>query len=846
MRLLQLVTGHDELIDLHPNVTVVTGLGVEGRRLLSAAVNGLARGEANGARGLLEAHGVLFDLTSEMLALLQMAGVDLRPVVTRDDLPTARFDPEARQRVAAERARSEAEERWTTAAAADGQALRSVAAATQALERARQAMEVADSDAAGRIGSVDGLTAELDQAVEQRRRLAEARAELDVLVGRASTERAEVEATTAKLRDARRHAAARGSLLAAEVDQAASGSDPDAVGAAEEAAAALAAVEAEVAAERDAERRAERERPEVLAEEPPAEHLDRVQRAIDDLEKRLAAFGPIELHDVREELERAGSVDLDEMVPSPRALTLADELVALEAELAATSEPSGPPGGLAVGRARLDDARQALLEAEQSVRNPELDRATVERLETAHADLVEAIEKADGRFGVAKAQRRVETGRAAEQAALDELGFTSYSDYMMGYSVVHADPDKQAALDVARSELSAAEDGWHALQAETDAGLARAELMERRRRLVEEARALLPGPVPAGSLIDELCELRVPAMASTTATDGLRRALETAGLAVGDEDLDHGDLLLVAEAWLEEAAEAVEREAQVRHDLQVLRDERDVARADLEAAEARAALPEPVSPELARVARVDEASRTARLADERRLAHEEAERTADSLTHELAAAAEAERRTALAAGAAEAACSDAVSHADGLIDQLRRLDDQLAQAVQDEVASEERLRSWSDADGTPPLEVLAEAVDEAEAVVRAAEAAAEVATQVLQAATVQRQEAVTASEALPRAPGAIDDDLSVAEDVEWYLLARLAAQRSASLAGSLPLVLDEALGGLGEDDLGHVLGRLERMAEAVQVIVVSDDPRSHAWALLAGPDRAAVVSPQPV
>ena len=89
------------------------------------------------------------------------------------------------------------------------------------------------------------------------------------------------------------------------------------------------------------------------------------------------------------------------------------------------------------------------------------------------------------------------------------------------------------------------------------------------------------------------------------------------------------------------------------------------------------------------------------------------------------------------------------------------------------------------------------------------------------------------------------DDGSIAEEIEWYLLARLAAQRAVCLGGSLPLLLDDALTGLDEEQLGHVLGRLERMADAVQVIVVSDDPLAASWAMLAGQDRAAVVRPQP-
>ena len=50
---------------------------------------------------------------------------------------------------------------------------------------------------------------------------------------------------------------------------------------------------------------------------------------------------------------------------------------------------------------------------------------------------------------------------------------------------------------------------------------------------------------------------------------------------------------------------------------------------------------------------------------------------------------------------------------------------------------------------------------------------------------------------------------------------------------------------LDQDQLVHVLDRLERMADTVQVIVVSDDPRASSWAVGAGLDRAAAVQPQP-
>ncbi|MEZ5380872.1 MAG: hypothetical protein R2754_03650 [Microthrixaceae bacterium] len=66
--------------------------------------------------------------------------------------------------------------------------------------------------------------------------------------------------------------------------------------------------------------------------------------------------------------------------------------------------------------------------------------------------------------------------------------------------------------------------------------------------------------------------------------------------------------------------------------------------------------------------------------------------------------------------------------------------------------------------------------------------------------------------------------------VEWYVLARLAQQRSVSYAGSVPMVVDDAFAGREFGDLGSVLGRLERMAEAVQVIWLTDDSGVRRWA----------------
>ncbi len=91
-----------------------------------------------------------------------------------------------------------------------------------------------------------------------------------------------------------------------------------------------------------------------------------------------------------------------------------------------------------------------------------------------------------------------------------------------------------------------------------------------------------------------------------------------------------------------------------------------------------------------------------------------------------------------------------------------------------------------------------------------------------------------------------DTDVDAAQEaIEFYLLTRLAAQRTVSYAGSVPLVLDDALADVPDDEVRALLGKLERMSEAVQIVYLSDDARVVRWADGAGINRAAVVPAPP-
>ncbi len=88
MRLLQLNPNGSEAsaLDLHPMLTVVTGLGPTGRDVVLKAIEALPAAADPGCSGLVEAHGVLLDLDVGSLRLLGLDGE--RDVVIRStDLP---------------------------------------------------------------------------------------------------------------------------------------------------------------------------------------------------------------------------------------------------------------------------------------------------------------------------------------------------------------------------------------------------------------------------------------------------------------------------------------------------------------------------------------------------------------------------------------------------------------------------------------------------------------------------------------------------------------------------------------------------------------------------------------
>ena len=845
MRLLQLPTGRDQLLDFHPNMTVVQGLDDGSHQVLVEAVAGLARGECPLEGGLLEAHGVLFELRADLLALFDTSPDDLDTIVRAGDLPTKPLTVDGRELRAREHDFEQLLARIAERAERLSQARGAAAAATAAVDQARRARGEAESGAARRLEDIATANRRLDQLTQLRRRVDEQLSELHPEKGAADAVRQEVENRTAPLREAAQVASARQAELETALEQAMAARDPESENALRQAQADLQALIAALQAEQDAAAAAAPagvEDPPVEVE-PVAQRLERLEARLAELDRVLVAVAAVDPSDVAEALALLQGGDSMEQIAVPEALALADELDSIPVELGEDVTEPLAEESLSGARERLDDARQALLEATQAVRNPELDRDEVDRLEDAHDALLDAIDKADARFAGSRARERVVALRATEAAVLDRLGFASYSDFMMGNSTVQVDPEKAAALDAAREALAAAEAEWHRLERATDDALARAAVLDHRRGLIGRARGLLSAAVPLGDVPQALRDLRVPATSADVSAARLQAALERAGVELGDEDLDHVELGLIADAWLSEVSSADARRWTTQEERIHVEDELRALQSEIAASASDEDGTNEQDPDEDWAARLTAVRERVDEAETRWLAHDIADERAAAIRADLDVATTAAHAARQAAVGAEEEVAAAGAALTAVVERERALEDQRARAAADETevaASIEVLRAQASADPAT-LDAAIESALAAQRVVEDALDAEIAAVSVLDAegqvvaAEVERLQEIVATQD--------PDSATEAEVLEWYLLARLAAQRSVSVAGSLPLLLDDALRGVDGRGVDHLLGRLERMAEAVQVIVISDDPVAAAWATAAGPARAAVVRP---
>ncbi len=856
MRVLQVraATGAAAPIAFHPTVTVVQRLGAAERAWFVGAIGGLAGGHDRGLAGEVEAHGIRFDLDDASLALL---GFD-RPVsavVRAADLPghdpalasaAARHD-EAQGRRVERAAALDRCRRALTEAVAERDA---AAAALEEVQRgegaAREAMAAADAE---RSRKEIELRSARDERGQREDELARAVVTRDAAAGNRDAAAHRVDAARGQRQEA--IAAATAAAVALEEAKAGWVAADQAAGGIDAARARLAAAEA------------------ALAEVDPQGDESPINRRLTALEQRrvelarlAAALGEDRPDPVAKAYDDLHGTSGDG-APIVAALALADTWRDLHQQISALE--AGVSESERAAEERVAGAWQAVVDAETEMNQPVLTPEQIAKVEAAHASVLEAQDRAEGRFGGNRARKRLEELRSEERRVLERLGFSTYADYMMSASSRGPAESNRAMVETIRADAVAAEQELEQLPGAAERARRRAELLQRRDAVAPRVAALL-GHEPTGpESEEELRNLREPGRPTDELLGELAVALGQVGIDVGPQPHDPDDLELLARSYLAESHGASQERTEVAAAtvaldgaIAALRDARGRGEVDVPAGPplpmlaeptgepTAGAAPDPVAQQTLREARWSEAEAAraavadAEAADGRR---REAQAGIDRLAAELDAAAAAEQRAAAALAEAEAHAQAGAPGGDDLeaaVATVSAAEAALARARSAESAAEARLAEVDRSGVDSVVGAARERVAAAEAAVTAAAAAEQGAVAELGAVDAELPALAQEVEAATAATETGEGGTDLAEEVSWRLLARLAALRSVGPGGSVPLVLDDPFAALADQAVFDVLDRVAELAGTVQVVVVSDRPAVAEWARSRGPEVAGL------
>jgi hypothetical protein len=528
----------------------------------------------------------------------------------------------------------------------------------------------------------------------------------------------------------------------------------------------------------------------VLFDPPEAEPAPALSR--DELEARVTAATERLAH-IEQDLQELSALDTRPievlieairnpapaaMVPSERAGQLADEYVSLQGQVDALEQDLETQGRGTASALAAVEAARSELASAEKA----MAKPNLSPDDVTELEAAhEAVLEAESKSAGRLRRggsKRFDDAAAAQQVILDRVGFPTWSAYVMGAGLLGIDPIAEERLERARIDHEAAESHWAQVAADIENNPEHRALLDRLEAIYLEAFDLLGGDDDQGDLEGALRAVLVPK--AEVSQDELVDALAYQLELVG---LSLGPGPGVDRVMM--AADAFLSEVSVLSErITELNQERDETQVEL--ADARHAVSAFEAAEAAAAAEP-----TIDLTDSPEDSRAAAEADLEELTRELERANEDE---ALYADQLEArlALVDAATQVEAVASaRVVRIASQLAAAEADQPA----------APGEPPRPASDPAFDVDPA-----------------------------------------DSDSGPEALEFYLLARLAAQRAVSYSGSVPLVIDDALAGQPEGLVRSLLDKLERMSEAVQVIYLSDDPVVASWAESVGIQRAAVVT----
>ncbi len=838
-------------LELHPRITLVRDADPARRSWLVSVLGQLGGGGDVDATGEVEAHGIRFDLDAASLALLGLdrpaaavvgaadlpgfdaASVDaaraVHDAVRRRDELAGRLDEQRGALAAAVEQRDAAAEALDELLRGEGPAGQAMADAAVARARLELELQAVRDERARQEAALTRAVDEREEAIAERSRL---RTQLDVAQNRRRVAMAEATQAAASLEEAR----------------SVGGRDDD-----------PAAVAASAEARLDAAEQA------AAVADPEADGSP-LNRRLADLERRRVELARLEvaLGDGGSESVAAA---LDEVLgassdapPLVAALALADTWRDLHQQIDALE--AGVSDDERAAEADVAAARQAVVVIEAELNQPVLTPEQISKVEAAHTAVLEAEDRAEGRFGGARARRRLGELRTDEHRVLERLGFATYADFMVSVSDRGVTSADRSGLDEARLALVAAEERLLVLPGAGDRVRRRIELLQRRDAVSPRVADLL-GHEPTGpEAEDELRGLREPVPADHEALDVLATHLTRVGIDVGPGPHEREDLVLLARSFLAEERSAEAQRTDVAKAIAAL----DVAVDDLRAARGRGEtevpdhLPLPALAEPVPTSDDGLDPTAARTLREARWAEVESARAAlsearsDLADHEAAAARVAARQAALdEAVQAEAQAADAVAAAQDELGAgaehrvsmaaagVAAAEAALADARSREHQVGEAITATQGTTGAEPLVRKGRQwLAVAEGVVREVAVTEQTIAAGLAATEVELDAARRSLGAAQEVAAAVDRDRLV-DDIEWWLLARLAELRSVGLGGSLPLVLDDPFPDLGDHEVVAVLDRVAQLAGAVQVIVVSDRQAVASWAADQGPDVVGIV-----
>lgn len=730
MRLLELRKNGvgSSTLEFHPNLTIVSGLSAASRAAVIRAITSLPSASDPGLGGLVEAHGILFDLTTETLGVLGM-GSPLDVLVSADDLPGGNGGPvlDNVTPLFGDNGGSEAEADADAADEDDRAAQAAIEAAQSKLEAAQESLQ--DIEEAHRV-----TLEALDRAKLERAAAMEAAQRVQGALDKARRERDIARAQ----RDGK-------------VDETLSASNR----------------EQQLTTDLEAARRAQAELAEAIAE----------------LEER----DPRPIQVLVDALHQPQS---SRLVPSQAAAQLADEFAELQGQLDEV-ERRLQDDGLSMDQLsqRLEDARFEVAQSERGVAKPEATDDDIRELEAVHEEVLEAERRASGRIGRNAALKKLEESKVKEQSILDRIGFPTWASYVMGSSLLNIDPVAEQRLEQARAELIAAEQAWALLTRQLEEDPDYSSLLDRLEAVFLAAFDILGGETE-GDLEERLRNHLVPD--EEVSRDDIIEAL-VYQLSLREVDVAEGanddTVLGVAEQWLAATGDHWEKYRTLQEQLeevgnQVTTDER----------------------ELEMLGADDDSDSQ----ESRQRRYEEAESRVAEILEDLEAV------------------NNIVVDLDGQVEarEMMLLPTELSLTA-----------------ARAALEAADQKVAELFAARRAANPQAPATRPAALPPSYDRKPEIY--DDLPYAADEEGDGTEPADEeaVEFYFLARLAALRNVSHAGSVPLVIDDALGDRDDEEVTRILGKLERMSESVQVIYLTEDDAVIRWADAVGLQRAAAVTP---